>query len=66
MRSNDCGGGGDGGVGLTAGFVIVAVVVDEMNVESDIVVIQTKLMTLIFLFSNKMNCRFFFFKRYLP
>ena len=62
MRSNDCGGGGDGdgGVGLSAGFVIVAVVVDEMNVESDIVVIQTKLMTLIFLFSNKMNCRFFF------
>ena len=59
MKGNDCG-GGDGGVGLTAGFVIIVVIVDRKKVESDIVVIQTKFMTLFFLFSNKMNCRFFF------
>ena len=48
MRGNDCGGGGDGGVGLSAGFVIIVVIVDRKKVESDIVVIQTKFMTLIF------------------
>ena len=45
MRGNDCG-GGDGGVGLSAGFVIVVIFVDEMKVESDMVVIQKKIMTL--------------------
>ena len=49
MRGDDCGsrgGGGEGGVGLSAWVVIVVVVVDGKKIESDTVVFQTKFMTL--------------------